>query len=90
MPDFVNNPAVRAWPIREYGSLPVSPLCVQSEFVRPYFGAGLARVHHRHGNSDTLFHSGPQCVQSRDSDFDPFDRFPEGVFRCLTKQSQAS
>jgi hypothetical protein len=41
MPDFVNNPAVRAWPIREYGSLPVSPLCVQSEFVRPYLGRGL-------------------------------------------------
>jgi hypothetical protein len=37
-----------------------------------------------------LFHSRSQCVQSRDSDFNPFDTFPEGVFRCLTKQPQAS
>jgi hypothetical protein len=31
--------------------------------------------------------SGLQCVKSRDRDF---DTFPEGRFRCLIKQSQAS
>jgi hypothetical protein len=41
-------------------------------------------------NGDTLFHWRPQCVQSRDGNLSPWDNFPEGVFRCLTKQSQTS
>jgi hypothetical protein len=45
------------------------------ELLRPHFlGRGLGRLHHRHGNSNTLFHSRPQCVQSRDSDFNPFQK----------------
>ena len=52
-------------------------------------GRRSARPHHRHSNFGTLFHSRPQCVQSRDSDFNLFDTFPEGVFPCLTKRSQA-
>jgi anti-sigma B factor antagonist len=34
----------------------------------------LGRLHRRHGNSDTLFHSRPQCVQSRDRDFNRFQK----------------